>query len=113
MISGDTVCSDNLVKCSKNVDLLVHEVAAAPLNKDVPEGIEFVLSYHTSPEECGMIFSKVHPKLAVFNHVLLFMGVSLDEVLKRTREGYDGSVVIGEDMMKVEIGDSVEVITNR
>ena len=110
VISGDTSYSENLVKYSEGVDLLIHEVAAAPLDEEIPEGIEFVLSYHTVPEECGRIFSQVLPKLAVYNHILLFMGVSLDEVLERTRKEYDGSVVVGEDMMKIQIGETVQVI---
>ena len=113
VISGDTCYSENLIKYSRGVDLLVHEVAAAPLDEDLPEGIEFVLSYHTVPEDCGVVFSKVCPRLAVFIHALLFKGVSMDEVLIRTEAVYDGSVVVGEDMMRIEIGEKVNVITNR
>ena len=113
VISGDTCYSENLIKYSRGVDLLIHEVAAAPLGEDLSEGIEFVLGYHTVPEECGVVFSKVRPRLAVFIHALLFKGVSFDEVLMRTRTVYDGSVVVGEDMMRIEIGEKVNVITNR
>ena len=113
VISGDTSYSENLIKYSEGVDLLIHEVATAPLDEEIPEGIEFVLSYHTLPEECGRIFSKVHPKLAVYNHILLFMGVSLDEVLERTRSVYDGPVIVGEDMMQIQIGETVQVINRR
>jgi len=73
VISGDTCYSENLIKYSEGVDLLIHEVAAAPLNRDIPEGIEFVLSYHTVPEECGRIFRKVRPKLAVYYHIILWV----------------------------------------
>ena len=110
VISGDTCSSENLVKYSENVDFLIHEVATAPLDENVPEGIEMVLRHHTLPEECGRIFSKVRPRLAVYHHILQFMGVTLDEILNRTRELYDGSVVIGEDMMQIEIGEFVHVL---
>ena len=62
VISGDTSFSENLVKYSEGADLLIHEVAAAPLDEEIPEGIEFVLSYHTVPEECGSVFNKIRPR---------------------------------------------------
>lgn len=110
VISGDTSYTKNLVKYSEGVDLLIHEVAATPLDEDVPEGIEMVLRHHTLPEDCGNIFVRTRPKLAVYHHILQFMGVTLDEILERTREVFDGSVVIGEDMMQIEIGESVRVL---
>ena len=110
VISGDTCSSENLVKYSEGVDLMVHEVAAAPLDEDVSEGIEMVLRHHTLPEECGEIFSKVGAKLAVYHHILRFMGVTLDEILDRTKKMYDGSVFIGEDMMQIEVGESVRIL---
>jgi ribonuclease Z len=110
VISGDTCSSENLVKYSENADLLIHEVAAAPLEEDVPEGIEMVLRHHTLPEECGRIFSKIRPRLAVYHHILQFLGVSLDEIMDRTSEVYDGLVVVGEDMMQIEIGESVQIL---
>ena len=110
VISGDTSYSENLVKHCENVDLLIHEVAAAPLGRELPTGIEFVLSYHTVPEECGRVFKEVRLKLAVFNHIILFMGVSMTEFLERTHEVYDGCVIFGEDMMQIQIGEIVKVI---
>jgi ribonuclease Z len=109
VISGDTCYCENLVKYSQGADLLVHEVAAAPLADEVPEGIRFVLAHHTVPEDCGNIFSKADPKLAVYNHIIQFMGVTLEEIMTRTTNVYSGPVVIGEDMMKIEIGDSIQV----
>ena len=73
VISGDTSYSENLIKYSDGVDLLIHEVVAAPLDRELSEYIEFVLSIHTVPEECGRIFSKIRPKLAVYNHILLIL----------------------------------------
>ena len=54
--------------------------------------------------------AELKPKLAVFNHVALFRGVSDEEVMKRTRVVYDGPLVMGEDLMTFEIGDQVQVI---
>jgi hypothetical protein len=41
-----------------------------------------VVKVHTLPEEAGQIFEELKPKLAVFNHVALFRGVSDEEVMR-------------------------------
>jgi len=110
VISGDTCFCENLIKYSMGVDLLVHEVVAAPLGVEVPGRLRLPMRHHTFPEECGKIFSRVKPKLAVFYHVLQFLGVSLDEIMARTRTVYDGPVVFGEDLMQIEVGESVRVL---
>jgi ribonuclease Z len=110
VISGDTCFSENLIKYSQNVDLLIHEVAAGPLGLELREVFQVALVHHTSPEECGKVFSLVNPGLAVYYHVIQFEGVSLDEVLERTRREYGGALIVGEDLMEIEIGDTVRVL---
>ena len=110
VISGDTRYCENLIKYSKDVDLLIHEVAAAPLGASIPDRYVLALAHHTLPEECGRVFGAVNPKLAVFTHVIQFEGVTLDEIMKRTRKEYSGPVVIGEDLMQIEVGEEVRVI---
>ena len=110
VISGDTRYCENLFKYSVGVDLLIHEVAAIPLDDGVEDRYNHIVTVHTTPEEAGEIFSKLKPKLAVFNHVALFRGVSDEEVMMRTREIFDGALVMGRDLMSFEIGDTLEVI---
>ena len=105
VISGDTCYCENLIKHSKNVDLLIHEVCAAPLNCEVPERYKAPMSHHTSPEEVGRVFAETKPRLGVFSHVIQFHGVSLEEMIDRTRKEYDGSFVMGEDLMSFIITD--------
>jgi len=112
VISGDTCYCENLVKYSEGVDLLIHEVAAGPLGVEIPDRFQIALAHHTLPEECGKVFSFVKPKLAVYTHIIQFEGVTLDEMMERTRKEYDGPVVFGEDMMQIEIGDTVRVKPN-
>jgi hypothetical protein len=78
VLSGDTRFCENLIKYSSEVDLLIHEVAAAPLGSDHPNNIRYFLSLHTQPEECGRLFSRVNPRLAVYTHVIQYLGVSLE-----------------------------------
>jgi ribonuclease Z len=110
VLSGDTCYCENLIRYSSGVDLLIHEVAAAPKGIDLPNDIRYYLSLHTQPEECGRLFSRVNPRLAVYYHILQCLGVSLEEIRDRTRREYDGLVVFGEDLMKIEVGNSVKVI---
>ena len=110
VISGDTCYCENLVKYSENVDLLIHAVAATPLSEERENEFRLPLSHHTSPEECGRIFSEVKPRLAVYHHVIPFQGVSLEEIMNRTKKAYSGSVVFGEDLMQIDVGDTVQIL---
>jgi ribonuclease Z len=114
VISGDTHYCENLIKYSKEADLLIHEVAAAAKGVNLSDNVRYVLSLHTSPEECGRIFSAVKPKLALLHHVIQCSGVSfapLEEILERTRKSYNGDVVLGEDLMRIKIGDRVKILS--
>jgi ribonuclease Z len=109
VFSGDTRFCENLIEFSKNVDLLVSEVGAGPLDKDLPEVRQKVLAHHLSPKEAGEVFSRSRPKLAVLTHIVAYE-VDFEEIIKRTSEVYDGHVQIGEDLMAFEIGETVEIL---
>ena len=52
VISGDTNYSEELVNAATDVDILIHEIAAAPsslINKS--EKVRGIMNYHTTPEE--------------------------------------------------------------
>lgn len=107
VISGDTTYSENLVKHSKKVDLLLHEIADASqsiLNKN--KRLDSVLAYHTTPTEMVSILKQTQPRLAVLNHLLLF-GLSPEDVIKQITEDYKGKVEIGYDLMKISIGNKI------
>jgi len=122
-LSGDTKPSDNLVKFSQGVDLLIHE-GGGPKKTDTVQGrpdesTRFsgngvmnvttneqrwkVAHHHTDGVEAGQIFARVRPRLVVFSH-----GGS-PESLPLVRQHYDGPVEIGEDMMTIDVGDKVDV----
>ena len=110
VISGDTCYCENLIQYAHGVDLLIHEVAAAPLGAEVSDFVRYVLGLHTVPEECGKVFSCVKPRLAVFYHVIQCLDVSLEEILDRTWRGYGGWVVYGEDLMRIKIGEEIKIV---
>ncbi len=112
LISGDTIPHPNVVEHGKNVDLLIHEVAAFQDQSVLPQ----VISHHTTPEQAGEIFRDANPGIAVYTHFVNGIpgkvdGISEEEMISRTRENFDGEVVLGEDLMVFTIGDDgVEVL---
>ena len=116
VISGDTRPNENLVRFASNADVMIHEVIAArpELLAKSPDARRIV-GFHTSPEDAGKIFERVKPKLAVYYHVVLLTtdpSISAPTVLElvpRTRTTYSGPLEIGEDLMTILIGDSVDV----
>lgn len=119
VISGDTRPNDNLIRHAAGTDVLVHEVAAVRpelLEKSPSAAIaRRILGFHTSPEDAGRVFARVQPQLAVFTHVALlttdrdFPPPTGMDVLRRTHATYSGEVVLGEDLMTIDIGDKVQI----
>ena len=82
VMSGDTKPSENLIKFSQHVDVLIHEVGrwktdpalAGPPGELFPGSratrgqILTIANHHTDGVEAGRIFERVKPKLAVFSH---------------------------------------------
>lgn len=116
VISGDTRFSENLIRFAKGTDVLVHEVAQAREELlRTSEAARRIVGHHTSPEEAGIVFSRVKPRLAVFSHIVLLTtepGIAaptLPELLAATRRTYAGPLEVGEDLMVITIGDTLEV----
>jgi ribonuclease Z len=117
VISGDTHSDVNLIRFAEGADVIIHEVAMAReelLGKSATA--RRILGFHTTPESAGKLFAQLEPELAVYTHIVLLTtdptisAPSLDEVLARTRTVYRGPLAMGEDLMTIEIGDSVKVV---
>ena len=114
VISGDTRPSENLIRFAQGVDVLVHEVMVAAPEAQATPGISRIVASHTSPEEAASVFARSNPKLAVYTHVGVISGQArrqalLESILPRTQTAYAGRVVLGEDLMTILVGDSIEV----
>jgi len=116
VISGDTRYNENVVRYGSGADLLIHEVGAVRPELLQDPQVQRVMAHHTSPQDAGRVFSRAHPKLAVYTHLVLLDGpkvpaLSVDELVAQTRETYNGPLVIGQDLMAFEIAnDGVKVI---
>ena len=62
-----------------------------------------VLAHHTVAVEAAEIFSKAKPRLAVYSHIVLRGNVSAREIMRATRRAYHGAVVMGEDLMCIDV----------
>ncbi|MFV0457855.1 MAG: MBL fold metallo-hydrolase [Actinomycetales bacterium] len=103
LMSGDTRPTPNVLTFGKNVDLLIHEVADFP-DPTLPI-IQNVYAHHTSPQQAGEIFSETKPAMAVYSHIVRGVppkipNVGLDTIVARTRENYDGPLLVGEDLTR-------------
>lgn len=114
VLSSDTRYNENVIRYGRGADLLVHEVMAIrPALLEEP-GIRHIMAHHTNPQDAGRVFAQARPKLAAYTHVILLASprvpaMTADEVVAATRETYDGPLVVGEDLMSFEIGNTVAI----
>jgi ribonuclease Z len=110
-LSGDTRPSENLIKFAQGTDVLIHEVIdpeafGDTASSDTQEQRKKIIEHHTTPEQAGIVFTRVKPKLAVYSHIV---PPDVPEVIPHTRKTYAGPLEVGEDLMTIEIGDKIEV----
>jgi ribonuclease Z len=118
VISGDTKPSDNLVKYSQGVDVLIHEVGRSKRDPaligppdEIPPGaastrgqLKTIAEHHTDPDEAAQVLQRVNPKLAVFSHA-----TPRADTLATVRQIYKGPVEFGTDLMRIDIGTQITV----
>jgi len=106
--SGDTAYCTELIEASRDADVLVHECFVhGPVMKPVPgvrteEGIRNVAAYHTLSSEVGKVATAAKVKCLVLNH---FVPTQFDRggVLAEVRRDYAGPIVLGEDLMRLDL----------
>ena len=108
VLSGDTTFNENLIAHARGSDLLVHEVTAvAGSAAENAEQLKRISSNHTTAQQAGEVFARVEPKLAVYNHLLLFGSATANNLIPATRPYYAGPLLIGEDLLQIDIGEGV------
>lgn len=109
VLSGDTTFNENLIDHAQGADLVVHEVTAVSgTAAESPTQLKRIGTNHTTPEQAGEVFARIKPKLAVYNHLLLFGGATPDDLIPATRKRYSGSLLVGEDLMRFDVGENIE-----
>lgn len=114
VISGDTRYDENLIAAAQGADLVIHEVALVSDELLASsEQMRRIVAHHTLPEEAGIVFDKIGPKLAVYTHLVMLSNppeypeAPLSSLLTRTRTNYDGPLVVGEDLMTFIVDSEV------
>jgi ribonuclease Z len=116
VISGDTRFSDNLLRHARGADVLIHEVVAAPAALRNSPFVQRQFGYHTSPEDLARLFNAAKPGMAVLTHFVLLGNMAhpaptAEDVVKEIRShGYVGPLTAGADLMRIEIGPSIQVM---
>lgn len=98
VISGDTNFSDNLVNHAKGTDCLIHSAWSASAKDDTAPAKRSI----ATAEDAARVFSAVSPKLGVIYHYY-----DKDGLAEAVRAGYKGQFVVGQDLMRIEIGRTV------
>jgi ribonuclease Z len=114
VLSGDTRYNENVIKYGTGADLLIHEVAIVRPELASEPYIQRIMSHHTSALEAGMVFERTRPKLAAYTHLVFLASehipsASEDDLLAQTRRSYTGPLVVGEDLMSFDIGQSISI----
>lgn len=118
-LSGDTEPSDSLIKATRGVDVLVHEMGrlksdpafAGPPDELLPNSHQTrrqlitIAAHHTDPVEVGVVLNRVKPRLGVFSHY----NADPARALPLVRRNYDGAVEFGEDGMTIDVGATIAV----
>jgi ribonuclease Z len=62
--------------------------------------------------EVGRVFAQTKPRLALLTHLVLLKPdpVSVNEVMMELATEYDGTVLVAEDLMTIQIGRNISVI---
>jgi ribonuclease Z len=111
VLSGDTRYSENLIRFSRGTDVLIHEVLDPDAYRSAdslfsPAQKQKVIEHHTTPEQAGTVFSRVKPRLAVYAHIV---PGDAPDLIPHTRKTYSGPLEVGEDLMRIAIGEKLEV----
>jgi ribonuclease Z len=97
VLSGDTCVSENLIGHARGVDVLVHEVVDVESNPDATRR-------HTTAAQAGELFSRIKPRLAVYSH-----SPAGEAVIRQIRKTYVGPLEAAEDLLTIDIGETVDV----
>jgi ribonuclease Z len=111
VISGDTHRSENLIRHSRGVHLLLHEVYWAEGMRRAIEGatssgvrarLNIIAGYHTPSNEVGEIADSCHTERLVLSH-LIFQGGSPADIRNDAERQFRGPIGVGEDLQVYEV----------
>jgi ribonuclease BN (tRNA processing enzyme) len=106
VISGDTTPCQSLINLARGADVLVHEVMdvpslALPLSRtNGSRLLEHLVGSHTSVTEVGRIAAEAQVSTLVLSHLVpADADLTPEQWAKEAANGFDGRVIVGEDLM--------------
>ncbi|MCK8786946.1 MBL fold metallo-hydrolase [Roseomonas sp. NAR14] len=105
VLSGDTRYSPEVVRQGRGADLLLHCVTLIPpaLLAGNP-GYRAVYDHLASPADAARTLAEARPSLGALSHIGLNGEATVEDLVRALRAGYDGPLVVGEDLLAFEIG---------
>ncbi len=98
VISGDTRPSESLVAKATGCDVLIHEAYLTRTFNTLDSGLrDYHSAAHTSGDDLGKLAARIKPGLLIVYHTLLFGGTE-EELLREIQRGFDGQVVVANDL---------------
>ena len=90
--------AEKLAEIARGADVLVHEVINEAGLSKLPEFWQrYHGSSHTTTSELARLASAAQPKLLVLTHILHY-GAPIESTLTEVQQGYDGKVVLANDL---------------
>ncbi|WP_026453750.1 MBL fold metallo-hydrolase [Saccharomonospora iraqiensis] len=110
VVSGDTAPCASLVELARDAEVLIHEVlhpdflrpGAASGNTRWPALRRHLLRSHTSVYDLGRVATDAGVGTLVLSHQVPGRGVSERQWLTPVRARFDGTVLVGDDLMRLE-----------
>ncbi|MFP6729251.1 MAG: MBL fold metallo-hydrolase [Alphaproteobacteria bacterium] len=111
VMSGDTRRCKALIEAARDADLLLHEVF---IHRDLPiieglrttEGRANVAAYHTLSSEVGKIAAEAAVGALMLSHFVP-PACDRDALLAEVAADFAGPVILGEDLMRYDVGTRV------
>jgi ribonuclease Z len=107
--AGDTVPCDGLDRLCDGADALVHTVIRKDIIANVPiQRMKDTLDYHSSPEEAARTAARAGMSTLILTHYVPAMpaGGTHEDWRTLAANHFDGTIEVGDDLHRVEIGRS-------
>ena len=107
VISGDTAACQQIERISQNADVLIHEVILGDSLEGKVSNPERLLEYHAKPRAVGEIAAAANVATLVLTHFVPAPSTSREHdafVREVRRGGFDGDLVLAEDLATIELG---------
>lgn len=106
VFSGDTSLTPNIVTLARGADVLVHEAIDLEALGDLPPAaLDHLKQSHTSVADVGKVAQAAGVETLVLSHLVPAAHAIVSDARwrKRAQQGFSGRVVVGEDLMRLDL----------